>query len=423
MKFGMTLLKQLRVRRTWKPVERGQLAGGRAVLLCSPEDRLRQLASKLDISKREAERSIPVDANLAERLVSLGTCKDAPSSDFKIFQDLASKTPRRKHKSAQGIFAPAMIQRQYSLDPKLVATGSQDIHNPVFPEVCFAGQSNVGKSRLINCLAQSHLVAVKSVRGHTRSLDFYTMGMSHITIEELKRRLKTDSLTTAQRKAVYGTFIDIPGYGFTDGHISAPEKQHWMTAIRKLLISRSAVLKQKEAETLRAISGSGCKGVYSGSMKHAGLSRVFLLVDARFGFRQSDLDFMELLQSVSLPFQVVFTKADLVHSRELATRIHLAESTLLHFRVAIRDILPVSAATEAGVHRLRRVVYSCWGFKKLPHPKPIPQELQQKLDAVRQEMRTVMSGHSKSTGLKKHNRRYLALRSKLKLLELECKFM
>ena len=45
---------------------------------------------------------------------------------------------------------------------------------PYFPEICFAGRSNVGKSSLINALVDHHGLALTSnVPGKTQQMNYY----------------------------------------------------------------------------------------------------------------------------------------------------------------------------------------------------------------------------------------------------------
>jgi GTP-binding protein len=80
------------------------------------------------------------------------------------------------------------------------------------PEVAFAGRSNVGKSSLINALAQRNGVARTSKNpGCTQTLNFYAVG----------RRI---------------CLVDLPGYGFA--RVSHAAREDWREAIDAYLQGR-----------------------------------------------------------------------------------------------------------------------------------------------------------------------------------------
>ena len=91
-----------------------------------------------------------------------------------------------------------------------------------FPEIAFAGRSNVGKSSLLNALTGRKSLARASVTpGRTQELNFFEVG------EPTKLRL-----------------VDMPGYGFA----KAPPKvvEQWQKLVRDFLRGR-AVLKRTPA--------------------------------------------------------------------------------------------------------------------------------------------------------------------------------
>ena len=78
-----------------------------------------------------------------------------------------------------------------------------------FPEVAFAGKSNVGKSSLINALMQRKALARTSAQpGKTQTINFYNVN-----------------------DEIY--FVDLPGYGYAK--VSQTEKEKWGKMIEKYL--------------------------------------------------------------------------------------------------------------------------------------------------------------------------------------------
>src|SRR5256884_1443219 len=133
-------------------------------------------------------------------------------------------------------------------------------------EVAFAGRSNVGKSSLINALTGRNALARTShTPGRTQELIFFEGP------ENAGLRL-----------------VDMPGYGYA----AAPKTKvaSWTALIHKFLQGRSS------------------------------LARVYVLIDARHGLKEVDLDVLKTLDRSAVSYQVVLTKADQVRPAELEQR-------------------------------------------------------------------------------------------------------
>ncbi|MBK8724504.1 MAG: ribosome biogenesis GTP-binding protein YsxC [Holophagaceae bacterium] len=161
-------------------------------------------------------------------------------------------------------------------------------------EVAFVGRSNVGKSSLLNALAnQTQLARVSKTPGRTRLINIFVTGKDR-------------------------WIVDLPGYGFATG--PAKERATWEGMIGGYLTGR---------ETLRM---------------------VFILVDAFVGPTKLDLGMVEWLRNENLPYRIVATKADQVKpSKALKQRKDVA---------AVLNLLPgdiawVSAAKGKGIPELR----------------------------------------------------------------------
>src|ERR1700746_1597647 len=133
-------------------------------------------------------------------------------------------------------------------------------------EVAFAGRSNVGKSSLINALTgRNNLARTSHTPGRTQELIFFNCP------DASGLRL-----------------VDMPGYGYA----AAPKAKvaSWTALIHKFLLGR------------------------------ASLARVYVLIDARHGLKDVDLDVFKKLDKAAVSYQVVLTKADQVKPAELAAR-------------------------------------------------------------------------------------------------------
>jgi GTP-binding protein len=141
-----------------------------------------------------------------------------------------------------------------------------------WPEIAFAGRSNVGKSSLINCLLnRKGLVRTSSTPGRTQLLNFF-----------------------AVNESLY--FVDLPGYGFARAPKSV--RRQWQPMVHGYLRGRS---------TLRA---------------------VVWLLDVRRDPSEEDLHFLDWLEECEIATIPVITKVDKVSRNELARRIaKIAAST------------------------------------------------------------------------------------------------
>jgi len=170
------------------------------------------------------------------------------------------------------------------------------------PEIAFAGRSNVGKSSLINALANRHgLARASNEPGRTRELNFFRFG----------DRLR---------------FVDMPGYGYA----KAPKTEiaRWTALVRDYLRGRLE------------------------------LKRVFLLVDARHGIKESDLEVMKALDVAAVVYQIVLTKADKLKASEL-TDVMLESAKAIEKRPAAYPMIaPTSAETGHGIDLLRAEIAS-----------------------------------------------------------------
>src|ERR1700742_245043 len=166
-------------------------------------------------------------------------------------------------------------------------------------EVAFAGRSNVGKSSLINALTGRNALARTShTPGRTQELIFFE-GPD-------KEGLR---------------LVDMPGYGYA----SAPKSQvaSWTALIHKFLQGRSS------------------------------LARVYLLIDARHGFKEVDLDVLKTLDKSAVSYQVVLTKADQVKRSELDVTIAATIAALAAHPAAFPDVLVTSSRSGDGMPELR----------------------------------------------------------------------
>jgi len=132
---------------------------------------------------------------------------------------------------------------------------------PIFPELAFAGRSNVGKSSLINRLVdRKKLVRTSGNPGCTRGINLF--------------RLK---LRAGEHEAELD-LVDLPGYGYAKR--SKSERKAWGTLIEDFLRERP------------------------------GLRAVVVIVDVRRGVEEEDAQLLEYLREIGRPALLVVTKTD-----------------------------------------------------------------------------------------------------------------
>ena len=127
-------------------------------------------------------------------------------------------------------------------------------YSEIKEECCFIGRSNVGKSSLLNAITKTKKLAKTSkTPGRTQSINVF----------EISNKIN---------------MIDLPGYGFAK--VSKVMRENLMTLIEDYI-------------------------EYREKLKH-----VFLLIDAKVGIKNSDIDMLDFLNSCSKNFSIVLTKID-----------------------------------------------------------------------------------------------------------------
>lgn len=176
----------------------------------------------------------------------------------------------------------------------------------VHAEVALMGRSNVGKSSLLNALAQHKgLAKTSKTPGATRLLNAFEVGT-----QDSGRWL-----------------MDLPGYGYAK--VSKAEQARWADML-------TAYVEQRE-----------------------NLVAVLLLVDGEVGPTALDLQTVEWLEHLGRPILYVATKADKVRpSKSRKRRTELTDA----LGVERRDVRWVSAEKGQGIPELRSVVLDTLGL-------------------------------------------------------------
>ena len=169
------------------------------------------------------------------------------------------------------------------------------------PEYAFIGRSNVGKSSLINMLTRQTKLAMPS------SMPGKTLLINHFIVND------------------EWYLVDLPGYGYAKRSKSQTEKLEHII---------SSYVLDREQMTL-----------------------LFVLVDSRHAPQLIDLEFFEWLGENSVPFAIVFTKADKLKKTQLANNIKSYKGKLLEQWEELPPIFVTSSETAMGRTELLEYIY------------------------------------------------------------------
>lgn len=161
------------------------------------------------------------------------------------------------------------------------------------PHVVFSGRSNVGKSTLINRLAnQNKLARTSSAPGKTVTLNFF----------------ETD-------KTFY--LVDLPGYGYA---------------------KRSEIEKKKWSELVEG---------YFKNFKD-NIKLVVQLVDLKVGATNDDLSMLDYMNNYEIPYVIIATKADKVNKTNRELNLNKLKS-----ENADCEVIAFSSLSGEGVNETR----------------------------------------------------------------------
>lgn len=182
---------------------------------------------------------------------------------------------------------------------KIGATNYDQIPESYLPEVAFIGKSNVGKSSLINALLEQKIAITSKTPGRTRQLNFFCIA---------------DKLN----------LVDMPGFGYAK--VSKQEINSWEKLIYRYFANRS------------------------------NLKRAFLLLDARRGLSEKDIEMINIFNAVGLGYQLVLTKVDELKTEELEKALKQVAEKSKKFAAQHPTILVTSSERKIGIDDLRRSI-------------------------------------------------------------------
>jgi ribosome biogenesis GTP-binding protein YsxC/EngB len=182
---------------------------------------------------------------------------------------------------------------------KILQNDSRGIH---LPHIAFAGRSNVGKSSLVNSITGKNVMKTSDRPGETREITFYRVG-STLTV------------------------VDLPGYGFA--YANDKTKEQWNNLMKNYFTTCRDKLKV-----------------------------IYLLLDSRHGIKHNDREMIKFLEQHNAPYQIVFTKTDLVFVDELARRMHLVQEEMkeLTGKEPELPMLCISSESKSGIAFMKQEI-------------------------------------------------------------------
>ncbi|MGB6082879.1 ribosome biogenesis GTP-binding protein YihA/YsxC [Moheibacter sp.] len=181
-----------------------------------------------------------------------------------------------------------------NLKPEFVKSAPKwsDCPEPDRPEYAFIGRSNVGKSSLINMLAdRKDLAKTSGTPGKTQLLNVFLMEESWY-------------------------LTDLPGYGY------------------------ARVSKSKRGEFEKMITNY--------LKQRPNLVNTFVLIDCRIPPQKIDLEFMQWLGENQIPFSMVFTKIDKISSAALQKALLNYRKEMLKTWESMPQVFTTSASAKIG---------------------------------------------------------------------------
>jgi len=167
---------------------------------------------------------------------------------------------------------------------------------PTLPEFAFIGRSNVGKSSLINALAnQKSLAKTSGKPGKTQLINHFLIN-----------------------KKWY--LVDLPGYGYAK--TSKSKRKKWEAFIEEYLLTRE------------------------------NLYTTFILLDSRLEPQKIDLEFMSWCGENQLPFSMVFTKTDKLSNVELQKNLAAYKREMLKYWEEMPPMFTTSSVSGQGREEL-----------------------------------------------------------------------
>ena len=174
-------------------------------------------------------------------------------------------------------------------------------YTEVKKECCFIGRSNVGKSSLLNAVTKTKKLAKTSkTPGRTQSINVF----------EINNKIN---------------IIDLPGYGFAK--VSKVMRENLIILIEEYIQFRKS------------------------------LDHVFLLIDAKVGIKNTDIDMMDYINNCSKNFSLVLTKIDKISSTQREFQKQSVLSIMKNYKKTFQNIYLSETKKNNGINEIQKTIY------------------------------------------------------------------
>ena len=168
-------------------------------------------------------------------------------------------------------------------------------------ECCFVGRSNVGKSSLLNAVTKTKKLAkISKTPGRTQSINVF----------EINNKIN---------------IIDLPGYGYAK--VSKVMRENLIILIEEYIKNREK------------------------------LNHVFLLIDAKVGIKNSDIDMLDFLNNCSKKFSIVLTKIDKISTNNSNFQKKSILSLMKNYKNTFHDIYLSETKKNNGISEIQKIIY------------------------------------------------------------------
>ena len=169
-------------------------------------------------------------------------------------------------------------------------------------ECCFVGRSNVGKSSIINAVTKTkNLAKTSKTPGRTQSINIFLIN------EKIN-------------------LIDLPGYGYAK--------------ISKVMRNNLSILIQEYIEN------------------QLNLIHTYVLIDAKVGIKNSDIDMLDLLSNSDRMFSIIFTKVDKCSKSYLSDLENSIQSLMKSYKKFFNRFFFTSTKKFKGIIDIQKDIYT-----------------------------------------------------------------